>query len=47
MVIATPGEERVERSEEFEVISSPLQEMRAAIRKLSACMAELDERRRD
>lgn len=50
MVIATPeeaGDEPVERSEEFELISSQLQEMRAAIRKLSARMDELDERTRE
>lgn len=40
------GEPSVERSEEFQIISGQLQEMRAAIKKLSARLDGLDERTR-
>jgi DNA-binding GntR family transcriptional regulator len=47
VVIATPdqaGEEALEPSEEFQLISAQLQEMRAAIKKLGTRLDDLDER---
>jgi DNA-binding GntR family transcriptional regulator len=49
VVLATPdetGEEVPEASEEFQVISAQLQDMRAAIKKLSSRLDDLDERTR-
>jgi DNA-binding GntR family transcriptional regulator len=49
VVLATPdeaGEEVPEPSEEFQVISAQLQDMRAAIKKLSSRLDDLDERTR-
>jgi DNA-binding GntR family transcriptional regulator len=50
IVIATPGEagdEVEERSEEFEIISAQLQELRAVVRKISARLDEVEERTKD
>jgi DNA-binding GntR family transcriptional regulator len=49
MVIATPdeaGQPEQEHSEEFQLISAQLQEMRAAIKKLGSRLDDLDERTR-
>jgi DNA-binding GntR family transcriptional regulator len=49
MVIATPDEagyQEPEPSEEFQIISAQLQEMRTAIKKLSSRLDDLDERTR-
>jgi hypothetical protein len=49
VVIATPdeaGQQEPEHSEEFQLISAQLQEMRAAIKKLGSRLDDLDERTR-
>jgi DNA-binding GntR family transcriptional regulator len=49
MVIATPdeaGQQEPEHSEEFQLISAQLQEMRATIKKLGSRLDDLDERTR-
>lgn len=50
IVIATPGEaggEPEERSEEFEIISTQLQQLRAVVRKISARLDDVEERTKD
>lgn len=50
IVIATPGEtgdEAEERSEEFEIISAQLEQLRAIVRKIGARLDEVEERTRD
>lgn len=50
IVIATSGEpsdDDEERSEEFEIISAQLQELRAVVRRISARLDEVEERTKD
>jgi DNA-binding GntR family transcriptional regulator len=50
IVVATPGQaagEPAERSEEFQIISAQLQELKAVILKISARLDDVDERTKD